>query len=345
MATITIASYFEEESVRRVRGAQGAERVLYDASLVAPPRWPGDIVGERGWRRTPEQQEEFLAMLKEAEILLDFPQGLDGTLPEAAPKLRWVQGGMAGAGPVARDAGLLETDVVVTTASGVFSKQLAEFVVGGMIHHAKRFDRLRENRLKRAWIEEETGTLEGKSVCVIGTGSIGKAIAHLARPFGMKVVGVKRTVRPGDSVEGFDALYETKDLHEALKDADYVSITLPQKPDTERLVDGAAFAAMRPGVHLSNVGRGVVVDEDALVEALESGHISGAALDVFATEPLPEESPLWGFDNVIISPHSTDNVARLTEVKFVDLFLENLRRYRAGSAGELLNVLDGDLLY
>ncbi|MGI8650920.1 MAG: D-2-hydroxyacid dehydrogenase [Rubrobacter sp.] len=345
MTTITIASYFEEENVRRVREAVRSfdGHVLYGAGLVPPPRWPGDIVGERDWKRTPGQQEDFLAMISEAEVLLDFPQGIEKPLPEAAPGLRWVQGGMAGAGPVARNAGLLETDVVVTTASGVFSRQLAEFVLGGMLHHTKRFERLRENRLKRTWAEEETGTLEGKTLCIIGTGSIGKAIASLAGPFGMKVVGVKRTVGPDESVAGFEALYETKDLHEALKDADCVTITLPHTPETERLVDGAAFRAMKPGVHLSNVGRGVVVDEDALVEALESGQVSGAALDVFAVEPLPEDSPLWDFENVIVSPHSTDNVARIAETKLVDLFLENLQRYRAGD--KLVNILDRKLLY
>ncbi|WP_162924729.1 D-2-hydroxyacid dehydrogenase [Rubrobacter indicoceani] len=342
MATIVIASCFEEKNIRRVREA-GSDRVLYNASLVPPPRWPGDIVGEHGWKRTPEQQETFLEMISEAEILLDFPRNIERPLPEAAPGLRWVQGGMAGAGPVARDAGLLETDIVVTTASGVFSTQLAEFVLGGMIHAAKRFDRLREHRLRREWREEETGTLEGKTLCIIGTGSIGQAIADLARPFGLNIIGVKRTVKPGDSIPNFDVLYRTGDLHKALKNADYVSITLPATPETERLVDDVAFGAMKPGVHLSNVGRGVVVDEGALVRNLRSGHVSGAALDVFAVEPLPENSPLWGFENVILSPHSTDNVARVTETKFIDLFLENLRRYRAGEALE--NVLNRELLY
>lgn len=343
MAMITVASYFEDENIRRVREAVPDAEILYDARLVAPPRWPGDIVGERGWKRTPDQQQDYLHLISGAEILLDFPQGIGRPLPEVAPNLRWVQGGMAGAGPVAKNAGLFGTDVIVTTASGVFSPQLAEFVLGGMLSHAKRFDRLRENRLKRAWLEEETGTLEGKSLCVIGTGSIGQAIANLAKPFGMEIFGVKRTVNQGDSIPNFDALYETKDLQKALEHADYVCITLPATPDTERLVDGAAFGAMKAGVHLANVGRGTVVDEEALVENLRSGHVSGATLDVFAVEPLPEDSPLWGFENVIISPHSTDNVARISEVRLVDLFLDNLRRYRAGE--ELRNVLRSELLY
>lgn len=342
MPTIVVASFFEEENIRRIKS--GEDRVLYDPALVPPPRWPGDIVGERDWRRTPERQEEFLAMLSEADILLDFPRDVDGPLTEVSPGLVWVQGGMAGAGPVARAAGLLSTDVVVTTASGIFSPQLAEFVLGGMLSHAKNFDRLRRNKAEKRWLEEESGTLEGKVLCVIGTGSIGREISVRARPFGMEILGVKRTVRPDDPAHDFtDELYPVEDIKDALGRSDYIALTLPHTDRTEGLLDASAIAGIKGGAYLANVGRGSVLDEKALVEALKSGHLSGAALDVFAEEPLPKDSPLWDFDNVVISPHSTDNVPRITEDKFVGLFLENLRRYRTGE--ELLNVLDKNLLY
>ena len=120
MATILIASYFEEEYVRRIREVDERLRVLYREDLVPPPRWPGDHAGPDEWERTPEDEEEFLAMLGEAEVLYDFPRGHVGDLVEVAPKLRWVQGSMAGAGEVAEKAGLGETDVVVTTASGIY---------------------------------------------------------------------------------------------------------------------------------------------------------------------------------------------------------------------------------
>jgi phosphoglycerate dehydrogenase-like enzyme len=344
LTTVVIASYFEEEYVRRIREVDERLRVLYREDLVPPPRWPGDHAGPEDWERSPEGEEEFVAMLGEAEILYDFPRGHADDLVQVAPKLRWVQGSMAGAGEVAQKAGLGETDVVVTTASGIYSGPLAEFVLMAMLQHAKDLDRLRRDRAEKVWRQGITGTLERKTLCVVGTGSIGRAIAVRARPFGMRVVGVKRTVREDDEAWQYaDELYATTDLRTALGEADYVAVTLPGTPETRRLLDAEAIAAMKQGAYFANVGRGAVVDEAALVEALESGHLSGAALDVFEIEPLPEESPLWRLDNVIVSAHTTDVVPDLINSAQTDLFCENLRRYLADEA--LLNVLDKRLLY
>ncbi len=344
MTTVVIASYFEEEYIRRIREVDGRLRVLYREDLVPPPRWPGDHAGSEDWKRTQRGEDEFLAMLGEAEVLYDFPRGHVDDLVEVAPKLRWVQGSMAGAGEVAQRAGLGETDVVVTTASGIYSGPLAEFVLMAMLQHAKDLDRLQSDKAEKIWRQGTTGTLERKTLCVVGTGSIGRAIAVRARPFGMRIVGVKRTVREDDAAWDYaDELYATAELHDALGEADYVAVTLPGTPETRRLLDAEAIAAIKPGAHFSNVGRGAVVDEAALVEALQSGHLSGAALDVFEVEPLPAESPLWGLDNVIISAHTTDVVPDLINAAQTALFCENLRRYLAGE--ELLNVLDKRLLY
>ena len=344
MTTITITSFFEEEFVRRIREVDERLRVLYREDLVPPPRWEGDHNGPEDWKRTPEEEEEFLGMLAAAEVLYDFPRGHVGDLTEVAPKLRWVQGSMAGAGEVARMAGLLENDVVVTTASGVYSGPLAEFVLMGMLQHAKDLDSLRRDRAAKAWRQGTTGTLERKTLCVVGTGSIGRAIADRARPFGMRVIGVKREVRGDDAAwASFDELHATRDLAEALADADYVALTLPGTPQTEGLFGAETLAAVKPGAYFANVGRGKVVKEAALVEALRDGHLSGAALDVFEVEPLPKDSPLWEMENVIISAHTTDVVPELINAAQTDLFCENLRRYLAGE--ELVNVLDKRLLY
>jgi phosphoglycerate dehydrogenase-like enzyme len=283
-------------------------------------------------------------MLSKAEVLFDFPRGHTRDLTAVAPKLRWVQGSMAGAGEVAGSAGLLETDVVVTTASGVFSEPLAEFALMALLQHAKGLDRLRRDKAEKRWRATTSDTLRGKTLCLVGTGSIGRAVAEKARVFGMRISGVKRTVRPDDPAHEFaGALYPTTDLHTALAEADYVVVTLPGTPETQHLVDADAISAMRPGAYFVNVGRGSVVDEAALIGALREGRISGAALDVFETEPLPKESPLWEMPNVIVSPHGTDNVVGLADRLLVDLFCENLRRYLAGEP--MLNVLDKELLY
>jgi phosphoglycerate dehydrogenase-like enzyme len=344
LTTVVIASYFEEEFVRRIREVDGRLRVLYREDLVPPPRWPGDHVGPEEWERTPESEEAFLEMLVEAEVLYDFPRGHVEDLVRVAPKLRWVQGSMAGAGEVTQKAGLGDTDVVVTTASGIYSGPLAEFALMAMLQHAKNLDRLRQDKIEKVWRQGATGTLERKTLCVVGTGSIGRAIATRARPFGVRVVGVKRTVREEDEAWGYtDELYPTAELSAALGEADYVAVTLPGTPETRHLLDAEAISTIKQGAYFVNVGRGTVVDEGALVEALKSGHLSGAALDVFEVEPLPAESPLWELENVVISAHTTDVVPDLINGAQTDLFCENLRRYLAGE--ELINVLDKRLLY
>jgi phosphoglycerate dehydrogenase-like enzyme len=344
LTTVTIASYFEEEYVRRIREVDERLRVLYREDLVPPPRWPGDHAGPEEWERTSEGEEAFLQMIGESEVLYDFPSGHVGDLYEVAPNLKWVQGSMAGAGEVAEKAGLGETDVVVTTASGIYSGPLAEFALMAMLQHAKDLDRLRRDKADKVWRQGATGTLERKTLCVVGMGSIGRAIADRVRPFGMRVVGVKRTVREDDEAWGYaDELYPTARLRAALGEADYVAVTLPGTPETWRLIDAEAIASMKPGAYFVNVGRGTVVDERSLVEALRGGHLSGAALDVFEIEPLPEESPLWGLQNVVISAHTTDVVPDLINGAQTDLFCENLRRYLAGK--DLINVLDKRLLY
>src|ERR687894_239658 len=226
MVTVVIGSYFEEEHVRRIGEVDGRLRVLYREDLVPPPRWPGDHVGPEDWRRTQEEEEEFLAMLAEAEVLYDFPRGHAQDLTEAAPNL----------------------------------------------------ERLRRDKAERVWRQTHTETLEGKTLCIVGVGSIGRAIAERVRPFGTRVVGVKRTVREDDPAwRHADELYPTDRLHDALGEADYVAITLPGTPETRHLVDTGALEAVKPGAYLVNVGRGTVVDEEALVEALKSGHLSGGA--------------------------------------------------------------------
>lgn len=342
--TLVVASHFEREHLRRIQGVDDRVRVLYREDLVPPPRWDGDHAGPRDWHRTPEGEREFAAMLGEAEVLLDFPRGHVRDLLEVAPNLRWVQGSTAGAGEVAKKAGLLDTGVIVTTASGVFSGPLAEFAMLAMLSHVKDYETLRRDKQRKRWNERHVETLAGKVLCIVGMGNIGRAVAERARPFGLRVVGVKRTVRDDDVAwRHADELYETKDLRVALGGADYVVVTLPHTPQTDRLLDAETIAAIKPGAYFVNVGRGKVVDEAALVAALRDGRLSGAALDVFEREPLPEESPLWEMENVIISPHSTDNVPGLTNRLLTDLFRENLGRYLAGEP--LINELDKRLLY
>jgi len=344
MVTVVISSYFEEEHVERIRAVDERLRVLYREDLVPPPRWPGDHVGPTEWRRSKDGEEEFLAMLEEAEVLYDFPRSHVKDLVRVAPKLRWVQASIAGAGEIAEKAGLLNTDVVVTTARGVYSGPLAEFVMMALLAHVKDLERLRLDKADKRWREAHTETLRGKTLCVVGMGNIGQALAERAQPFGMRIVGVKRTVSEDDAAWDYaEELYATRNLHLALQKSDYVVVTLPGTPETYHLLDAETISAMKRGAYFINVGRGKVVDERALVKALQSGHLSGAALDVFEEEPLPQESPLWDLKNLILSPHSTDNVPGLTNELQTQLFCDNLRRYLDNEP--LINELNKKLLY
>ncbi|CAN5901274.1 D-2-hydroxyacid dehydrogenase [soil metagenome] len=344
MTTVVVASFFEEEYVERIRNVDRSLRVLYREDLVPPPRWPGDHVGPDDWDLAPEEDEEFKKMLADAEVLYDFPRKHGRDLTEVAPNLRWLQGSMAGAGEVAQKAGLQDTDVTVTTASGIFSGPLAEFAMMALLQHAKNLDRLQSDKESKAWNQGSVGTLEGKTLCIVGLGNIGREVATRARPFGMRVLGVKRTVRDGDEAwKHADELYTIERLDDVLSGADYVVATLPGTPETHRLLDQQAIRSIKPGAYLVNIGRGSVVDEAAMVDALRREHLAGAALDVFETEPLPQDSPLWELPNVIISPHSTDVVPEQINERQTALFCENLRRYVAGES--LLNVLNKQLLY
>lgn len=359
MVTVVIASYIENEHVERIRSLDERLQVLYDPELVPPPRgrlrflydpkqlpaacWSEDQPGE-GWQRTPEEEERWLGMLGEAEVLYDFDAKTLEDLPKLSPKLRWVQATAAGAGEVVARAGLQKTDIVVTTASGVFSSPLAEFAMMAILAHVKELFRLQADKRERLWRAAPAETLAAKTLCILGLGSIGRAVAERVRPFGARILGIKRDMGPENTARGFaDEVYTPENLKQALGESDYVVATLPHTPETHHLIDSAAIAAMKPGAYFVNVGRGQVVDEEALVEALRSGHLSGAALDVFETEPLPQENPLWDLENVIVSPHTTALVPSLSTEHLTDLFCENLRRYL--ERRPLINKLDKQGLY
>jgi len=272
--------------------------------------------------------------------------------PDQAPKLRWVQAHFAG---VNRWLGLpLFERVALTTASGVHAVRMGEYVTSMMLAFANRLPRMFAAQAAREWAGGEFGNdvvreLRGATLAVAGYGSIGREAARQAHALGMRVLASKRDpsrrADTGWQVPGTgdpngelpERFYGPDDWHLMLAEADYVLVAAPLTPGTRHMIDQAALKAMRPGAVLINVARGDVVDEAALIAALQDGTIGGAALDVFAHEPLPSDSPLWAMPNVIISPH----IAGLTpayDERAMALFGENLRRYLAGK--RLLNEVD-----
>jgi len=314
--------------------------VHFEADLLPPPRYPSDHAGELSFERSVEQEERFKQLVAAAEVALGFPResaaGL-AWLVRTAPNLRFVQCMYAGAGQQLRAARLDHEElerVAFASGSGVHATPLAEWSIFGILALTKDLPRLLRDKRERRWDHYPTGELRGKTVLVLGLGEIGREVARLAGAFGMRVTAIKR--RADANAAG------AEQLDELAAEADAVVVTLPLTDETRGMVSRETIARMRDGAILVNVGRGAVVDEQALIEALRSGKLAGAALDVFAEEPLPEGSPLWELDNVILSPHTAALSVHENE-RLVELFAENLRRYLSG--GELLSRIDTSLFY
>jgi phosphoglycerate dehydrogenase-like enzyme len=280
----------------------------------------------------------------DADAIVSFFAGADELRPVflAAPRLRWLHVMSAGVEYVLFDE-LARSTVATTNARGAYSRPLAEFAIAGALHFAKRIDDLRDLQARRSWDDEfMVGELHGQTMGIAGYGDIGRACARLARAFGMRVVAQRR--RPELSV-GDDLVDRTlgpDDLVELAGLADVLVIAAPLTPETRGMISAEVIAALRPHAVVVNVGRGAVVDEDALAVALADGRIRGAALDVFATEPLPSTSPLWALDNVVISPHAADRTADMYGDAIQGLVV-NIERFLRGEP--LANPFDASLGY
>jgi phosphoglycerate dehydrogenase-like enzyme len=245
---------------------------------------------------------------------------------DAVANLGWVHAASAGVDAVLVPS-VIDADTVVTNAQGVFDDAIAEYVLGLLIAFAKELPRTLVLQREREWRHRETERIAGRRVLVVGAGSIGGAIGRLCRAVGMDVRGLARTARDGGAA--FESVAAIDDLHHHLGWADDVVIATPLTPATRHLIDSDALSAMRRGARLVNIGRGPVVDQDALVEALRSGQVGAAGLDVFETEPLPAEHPFWGMDQVVVSPHMSGDVVGWVAALGVQ-FAQNLRRWRDG---------------
>jgi phosphoglycerate dehydrogenase-like enzyme len=259
----------------------------------------------------------------------------------AHPDVRWIHSRFAGLENLLFPA-LVASPVPLTNGKGSFSRSLGEFVLAGLLYFAKDFPRMRKNQAARDWAIFDVEELHGRTLGIVGYGDIGRAIAQRAKPFGMHILGLRRRAAEGERDDLADEVWPLSRLRELMATADDVAVALPLTPATRHLIGAAEVAAMKPTAVFANVGRGAVVDEPHLVSALTGRRIKGAVLDVFETEPLPLDSPLWGLDNVLLSPHTADHT-RTWLVDASHLFLGNLQRFRRGEP--LLNLVDKPLGY
>ncbi len=279
---------------------------------------------------------EVAESLEDAEVLF-LRWGLS---PEATrkliariPHLRWIHTISAGVDHLLFPE-LRESEAILTNASGVFNVPIAETVLAYMLAVVKRLPEFLAYQREHRWQKLSLRELRGLTVGIVGLGDIGSEVARLCRAFGMRVLGLRRHPTPSDVA---DEVFPPERLHDLLAPSDFVVIALPLTEETRGIIGREALAAMKPDAWLINIARGALVDEEALIEALREGRIGGACLDVFAEEPLPEDSPLWDMLNVIITPHNSWSSPHIDE-REIELFLENLRRYVAGEP--LRNVVD-----
>jgi len=293
-------------------------------------------VGEGVSFRCARSIDELSRELPHAQVLLgwDFRAADLAALWSRASAMRWIHWGGAGVDALLFPE-LVDSDVVVTNARGSFDTPMAEYTLGLVIAMAKGFVRTFSAQQCRHWDYRTASSLQGKRALIVGVGSIGRAIARMLRACGMHVSGVGRRARTGDA--DFGDVHGIDELDDLLAGADYVVLITPLTSHTRGLFDAARFSRMHSGAHFINLGRGALIDEDALVDALQHEAIAGAALDVFQHEPLPADSALWKTPNLIVSPHMSGDVHDYRDTVAAQ-FIDNLRRYRAGEP--LRNVID-----
>jgi len=264
--------------------------------------------------------EEAAPLVAETDVLYGwkFPPELLGR----ASRLRWIQA--MGAGVERFLVPELPPSVVLTRVTGVFGPWMAEYTVGWCLWVTQRIHLFQHEQQARRWTAVDPLRLHGALLCVVGLGDIGRPIARAARRMGMRVIGVTRRGRP---VAGVQKVHDLGGLKTALAAADFVALVVPLSPETTGLIGEEELAAMKPSAWLINMARGPVVVEGALIRALAERRIGGAVLDVFDTEPLPAEHPLWAMDNVAVTPHIS---GPSDPAEIAPFFNDNLRRFVEG---------------
>ncbi|MFF2054004.1 D-2-hydroxyacid dehydrogenase [Leifsonia sp. NPDC058194] len=308
-------------------------RLDWDPELLPPMRRAADFGGDPAFRRTSEQQRRFEASIDRADALYGIPDLSADEIARAVranPRLRWVHTMAAGGGGTVKRAGLTAEElrrVAFTTSAGVHGGPLAEFALFGLLAGAKDLPRLRADQQSRTWPERwGMGQLADQTVLVLGLGGIGGEVARLLTAFGARVIGTSRHERHAPDV---DEQVRPEALIAVAARVDAVVVALPGTTATDGMLGRAFFEAAKPGLTVVNVGRGTVIDEDALLAALDAGRVGFAALDVTAVEPLPDSSPLWTHPRVLLSPHT----AALTdgeERRIAELFADNATRLLDG---------------
>ncbi len=296
---------------------------------------------------TRDELDENILPMVGAEVLLleagddewyrnEIPD--DGFAKLVKSNLRWMQACSSGVSHIL-GTGLLDENVTLTNAAGVHADALGESTMAAVLFHAKQLQKRLDNQATRTWEELHCDELRGRTMTVLGIGHIGSAVARLAGAFRMRLIGVRRNPQP---TEHFETVVGPDELHTVLAETDYLVIACPLTDETHGMIGAPEFDAIKEGAYLINVSRGLVVQQQPLLAALNSGKLSGAFLDAHAEEPLPNDHPFWDTSGITVIPHDSHSSPYIGD-NIVDLFTDNLRRYIAGEP--LRNVIDRERGY
>jgi D-2-hydroxyacid dehydrogenase (NADP+) len=281
---------------------------------------------------TGREVKDVLPLLPGAQVLMGFAPWLTGEMIAAAPRLEWLQALTTGVDNLLAMPEL-GPEVTITTARGIHAPQMSEMAFLYMLALSRNWRGMQANQTAGVWERRPQRLLWRRTVAIVGLGAIADGLARRAKAFDMRVVGVTEWAR---EVEGFDAIYARRDLTAAVADADFVVVLTPYSPATHHMIDAAVLEAMRPDAYLINIARGGVVDEAALLAALDAEQIAGAGLDVFAQEPLPADAPWWRHPKVLLTPH-VGGMSDVYEAQVMPILEHNLDAFLSGRLDDLQN--------
>jgi len=278
----------------------------------------------------------WLEHLKDAEVIVGWKKEIAEQCIHSESKLRWLQSWSAGVNNMPLDE-MEKSNILLTSANGVHAYPISETIFALMLGLTRKIHSYVRNQQEKKWHHSNMKLeIHEKTIGIVGVGHIGKETAKIAKAFGMTVLGVRHSGRDEEFV---DEMYTTDQLSEVLHRCDYVVLTLPLTEETRHLFGANEFRRMKSSAFFINIGRGEIVVEEELIEALQSGEIAGAGLDVFTKEPLPEDSPLWDFENVIVTPHTSGSTEHYAKRVIEDIFIPNLKSYAQGGVLPI-NVVD-----
>lgn len=302
------------------------EQRAEDYKSALSPKFPGVVI------HAATREEEVGKFIKQTDILLTIR--ISDDLIKKALKLQWIQSLITGVDYIV-NLPSLRKEVIITSTRGIHGPQVSEMAFLLMLALSRAFPEVVRNQDKGVWERWPGKLLWKKNVGILGVGVIGEEIARKCKAFGMTVFGISKTKK---KIDVLDYSYGPEDLLRALKEVDYFIIVAPNTPQTQKMIGANELSSMKPTAFLINLGRGEIVDEEALISALKSGKIAGAGLDTYLQEPLPQEHPFWGMKNVIVSPH-VSGMSDIYPQQALPIVEENLRRFLKGESQNLLNLV------